>query len=67
MKNFSVLKGCVVSVKLSSSNWCFSISPELETLVFPDEEAISPETIVVNALKIESLLLDKQYLRFFTP
>lgn len=41
--------------------------PELETLVFPDEEAISPETIVVNALKIESLLLDKQYLRFFTP
>lgn len=39
--------------------------PELETLVFPDEEAISPEPIVVNALKIESLLLDKQYLRFF--
>jgi hypothetical protein len=27
VKNFSVLKGCVVSVKLSSSNWCFSISP----------------------------------------
>jgi hypothetical protein len=38
--------------------------PELETLVVWDEEVISPEPIVVKALKNESLVLGKQYIGF---
>lgn len=40
MKNLNVLKGCLVSVKFSSSRWCFSWSPA------KNSNSISPRNLM---------------------